>query len=459
MRLTAALTGGSLPQVVHPFRSFEPFAVGPFKITPLLTDHSAFDAHMILVEVGGRKILYSGDFRRRGRKSMLVDRMITSPPKDVDVLLLEGTTLGRAEAFPTERDLEERFKTVFQQTPGRVFVSWSAQNIDRTVTIYRACKQSGRTLLVDLYAVDVLEQLGAYYDSLPQMGWPNLRGVVTSGIKRLYETPDRLNRSEFFEQYCTSGHAFGASKIESGPRNSVVMLRPSLLRDYLRKGLVLTEDDCWIFSMWSGYLGEPDFLAVREAFDEADARFEQIHTSGHASRADLQAFASSINAKHLVPIHSFDWDQHVDGFENVTRLRDGEVFEISAQGDLASPRLLNQLEEVEGERHELDDVLVGLGIPVTDHELYGPGEEQGPAAQGDADAALLYDVDVALVVDVGEIEAARGDRPSWNQSNRSRSWVAPLSRGTSANVSRPGLLLGMSEPPSKYWTFATSTMS
>jgi len=330
MRLTAALTGGSLPKVVHPFRSFESFAVGPFKITPLLTDHSAFDAHMILVEVGGRKILYSGDFRRTGRKSKLVDRMIASPPKNVDVLLLEGTTLGRAEAFPTERDLEERFKSVFQQTPGRVFISWSAQNIDRTVTIYRACRQTWRTLLVDLYTVDVLEQLGAYYDSLPQMGWSYLRGVVTSGIKRLYETPDKLNKPEFFKRCCTSGHAFSASKIESGPHSNAVMLRPSLLRDYVRKGLSLTKDDCWVFSMWSGYLEESDYQDVYDVFDQTGARFEQIHTSGHASRADLQAFASSINAKHLVPIHSFDWDQHVDGFENVTRLRDGEVFEINA---------------------------------------------------------------------------------------------------------------------------------
>ncbi|NLN63685.1 MAG: MBL fold metallo-hydrolase [Myxococcales bacterium] len=328
VRLTVALTGGSLPQEVHTFDSFTPFRVGPFKVTPLLTDHSAFDAHMLLVEVGGRRLLYSGDFRRTGRKAKLVDRMIKAPPKDIDVLLLEGTTLGRADPFPTERALEERFKTVFQQTAGRVFVSWSAQNIDRTVTIYRACKQTRRTLLVDLYTVDVLEQLGAYCKSLPQMGWPNLRGVVTAGIKRLYETPDRLNRPEFFERCCRSRHAFSAEKIESGPRNNVVMLRPSLLRDYVRKGLTLTKDDCWIFSMWSGYLNEGGYKAINEAFDSAGARFEQIHTSGHASRADLQAFASSINAKHLVPIHSFDWDQHTDGFENVTRLDDGAVFEI-----------------------------------------------------------------------------------------------------------------------------------
>ena len=42
--------------------------------------------------------------------------------------------------------------------------------------------------------------------------------------------------------------------------------------------------------------------------------------------------------------------------------------------------LLIQLEEVEGERHRLDDVLVGLVVPVARHELHGPGAGQGPAA-------------------------------------------------------------------------------
>ena len=48
---------------------------------------------------------------------------------------------------------------------------------------------------------------------------------------------------------------------------------------------------------------------------------------------------------------------------------------------------------------------------------------------------------------------------SWNQSKRSRSCVAPRSSVTSEKVRRPGLLFGMSEPPSKYCTLATSTES
>jgi ribonuclease J len=81
MRLTTALKGDRLPQQIHTFTSFRPFDVGPFTVTLSLTDHSAFDAHMILVQVAVRKILYSGEFRRTGRKSVLVDQRSSSSDK------------------------------------------------------------------------------------------------------------------------------------------------------------------------------------------------------------------------------------------------------------------------------------------------------------------------------------------------------------------------------------------
>jgi ribonuclease J len=155
-----------------------PFAIGPFTVTPYFTDHSAFDAYMLLVEGAGKRILYTGDFRRHGRKSVLVDRFMANPPPNIDVLVTEGSNLGTDKPVKTEKEIEQDFVELFNRTRGRVFVSWSGQNIDRTVSLYRAAKRTGRILAIDLYTADVLDQI-AEGTRLPRAGYTNLKVVVT----------------------------------------------------------------------------------------------------------------------------------------------------------------------------------------------------------------------------------------------------------------------------------------
>ena len=81
----------------------KPFGIGPFRITPYLVDHSAFDAYALMVEADGKRVFYSGDFRAHGRKAALFERLVRSPPKDIDALLMEGTTLGRAATAEASR--------------------------------------------------------------------------------------------------------------------------------------------------------------------------------------------------------------------------------------------------------------------------------------------------------------------------------------------------------------------
>lgn len=328
MRMTAAVHRTSLPQTFHNYESGTPFEVGPFLITPFLTDHSAFDAHMLQIDVGGKRVLYSGDFRQSGRKQRLVRKMAASPPKDVDVLLMEGTTLGGPGPYPDETELEKQFLQLFKSAPGRVFVTWSAQNIDRTVTLCRACKRAGRTLVIDVYTADVLDRIVRISGNrLPRIGLDNLKVVITRGLVRMYSDPTRMNRPGFFDSCCSSGYAFSAANLESVDRN-VIMLRPALLTDYRTKGVTLSSRDTWVFSQWSGYLEQPDYKEMRQLFADAGAAFKIIHTSGHASPEVLKDFAARIGARHLVPIHSFNWDAHLGDFANVMRLKDGEPFEI-----------------------------------------------------------------------------------------------------------------------------------
>ena len=297
------------------------FAIGPFFVTPILTDHSAFDAYMLLIEADGKRILYTGDFRRHGRKSVLVDRMMANPPAGIDALIIEGTNLGTEKPVKSEQELEQDFKELFDRTRGRVFVTWSGQNIDRTVTLYRAAKRAKRTLVIDLYTADVLDRISDG-TKLPRAGYPNLRVVITKRLRAAYA---RNGREEFITRMAGSGTA---AKNLAGGRD-VIMVRRALIPDYEGAGVLPNADDAYNFSMWRGYLPEAYHSAALEWCRAGGSEIAYIHTSGHASAADLRAFAQALQPKVVIPVHGERWDEHSGGFGNVKRLCDGERYSIS----------------------------------------------------------------------------------------------------------------------------------
>ena len=323
MRLTAGVTGKVIEREFTTWQSDVPFRIGPFTVTPWLTDHSAFDAYMLLIEVGGKRILYSGDFRRHGRKAKLVRRVTDSLPPTVDVLVMEGTNLRQDKSTVSEDHLEADFVRLFRKTPGRVFVAWSGQNIDRTVTLYRACIRAHRVLVVDLYTAEVLSIL-ADYPRLPQPGRKNMTVVITSAFARLYR---KKGRGDFVAQMAR--HGIPARSLADSPGRWVIMVRPSLIRDYQRAGVIPTADDAWSWSMWGGYLDRDDGRRVQEWFDQHGAKRWPLHTSGHASMADLRAFAATVDPGILIPIHGVGWDdEDLTGFPPIRRLADGESIAI-----------------------------------------------------------------------------------------------------------------------------------
>jgi len=325
MRLSAELFGGGIARSIHTWNSrTKPFVIGGFTVTPYLTDHSAPDAYMLLIAGAGRRILYSGDFRAHGRKARLVESMIASPPKDIDVLMMEGTNLGTNKPVNSEAELENTFVELAGKTPRHVFVQWSAQNIDRTVTLFRAARRTGRKLVVDLYGADVLRRI-ANGTRLPVPGadFPELKVVITPGGKRLYA---RQGREAFVTEMATS--PFATSRARLVKDRAIIMLRDSMVGDFNRAGLGFTPADAYAFSSWSGYLDPDDANAGWAQAQAAGAKTVRLHTSGHASPADLSRFAAAIAPKALVPVHGTAWDETAITLPPVRRLADGEAWKL-----------------------------------------------------------------------------------------------------------------------------------
>ncbi|MGD9551450.1 MAG: MBL fold metallo-hydrolase [Burkholderiaceae bacterium] len=84
----APFTGQPLPSLAgFDLQHRTPIQIGPFQITPYLVDHSAYDAYGLLVEAGGKRLFYSGDFRGHGRKGRLFEAFLQQPPSNIDVSL------------------------------------------------------------------------------------------------------------------------------------------------------------------------------------------------------------------------------------------------------------------------------------------------------------------------------------------------------------------------------------
>jgi len=304
-------------------------AIGPFKIEAFNVDHSAFDAYGFLIEIDGRRILYSGDFRGHGRKRALTEKLLKNPPAGVDVLIMEGTSLpaeGRAaKAPPAEADLEKPFEEIFRQTPGRVFVSWSAGNIDRMVTLFKACRRTGRTLAIDLYTALVWEKMGRFADLPPLVPKTKIRVVATGRISKWLEYLGQENPTP---RYKEAKVALPARALEEKPGNWVIMARNSLAKSGYAGQVHPTTDDAWVWSQWAGYLKDEAQTGAIKEFLTPCGEPVHIHSSGHAQPELLARLAKAINPKILLPIHGEAWPRHQADFANIKILENGQWLEI-----------------------------------------------------------------------------------------------------------------------------------
>ncbi len=298
----------------------ESLQVGDFTVSNQLVDHSAFDALAFMIEADGRKIFYSGDFRSHGRKGGLFSRMIAYPPAGVDCLLLEGSMIGRRDhTFNDESAVEQGIVNILKSNNNIKFLFASSQNIDRIVSAYRACLKAEHTFVIDLYTAYILDKLRKVSKNIPQFDWRKVR------VKFLKSHADTLADNvskELLYLYNTRKIEF--EEINSNKGKILMLARDNSFFPILTKNIQDIAGAKLIYSMWDGYLTE---RFVRLCGDSG-ITIEYVHTSGHAAVKDLQAFASAINPKVLIPIHAFEAGEYPNLFKNVMVLDDGAAFEL-----------------------------------------------------------------------------------------------------------------------------------
>ena len=309
----------------------EPFSIGDFTIKPYLMDHSAFRAAAFEIRCEGKTILYTGDFRGHGRRQETLDRFLNEAEKEPDLLLMEGTTLGRTgESKFTEEELSKEIIKVMNQSDGIVLCQTTGQNIDRILSFYQAAKTCGKTFVMDIYTANVLNELKRIghdtqkydYDDFPAPS------IWRPDIK-VYEPmllTQRMNKL-IGKKYTKRFRAYRMTRkaiIEN--QNEIVMLvRPSMLPDL--KSMKL-KNGVLIYSQWQMYREKPYQIKLEEYLKSRGFSDCYLHTSGHAFEEDLKKVIKGLSPKEIVPIHTFHPEAFFQLYDHVVLRQDSIPFEL-----------------------------------------------------------------------------------------------------------------------------------
>lgn len=290
IKATNEYDGKELSENIGPYYNGRAFMVGEIKVTPYLCDHSAYDSYMLLFEAGEKSILYTGDFRFHGRKDK--NKLLYALPKSPDVLIHEGTNIGRNAYTMTEAELENKALEIMKSTQGPVFVLQSSTNIDRLVSIYRASKKDGRIMYMDNYVSLIAKTAGGH---IPR---PDVFGDVIAFTPRAI---GGKQKEMFFE----IKNKRGINGIAKGTKHFTMLVRPTMF-GYIKKlfSLDVFKDSVLIYSMWKGYKQSEHMSAFLDKISSLGIKIVDLHTSGHASPDDIELLKQTLNPKETICVHT-----------------------------------------------------------------------------------------------------------------------------------------------------------
>jgi len=293
----------------------ETIEIKDISIKPHSVDHSIPSSFAFEIIAANKKVLYTGDFRVHGRTGYNLNNLVNNIKGSVDYLILEGTTIGRDKNNNlTEKDIEDKLTNSFQEEKLNIII-FSAQNLDRLISVYKACRHTDKTFVIDPYTAFTLEKFKSLGERIPQFDWNNIKIYFSSNsiTKKLAQSGDL---------YRYKDKKISIDEILNNPKGFVVKDNYIITDKILERTSI--DDIQVIYSLWSGYLEKED-----NHWNPHKDKLIQVHTSGHAYPQDLKNFVTAINPENIIPIHTFHPEAYRELFDkNILVLKDAESLDL-----------------------------------------------------------------------------------------------------------------------------------
>jgi ribonuclease J len=320
---------------IRTFKPGESFGFKHFKINTVSVNHSIVDAAALIIDTPVGKVIHTGDFKMDPTPffGQMIDLNVFAKAGDAGVLLLmsDSTNVERHEHTISESVIYQKFEQLFAAAEGLTLVSMFASNVARMAQVLEIAAKFGKRVALAGRSMETNVRLGAE------------AGYVKNAEKVLIRLED-INA--FGREKCivlSTGsqgeHRSALIRIANGEHSQIKLQQGDLV---LMSSKFIPGNEKAIGRMINSL-----FKQGAEVLYEA---VHDIHTSGHATRPELQKMLELTRPRFFLPIHG-EYRHLVHHAKlaretnvpesNVIVATNGAVLELTSD----SFRLIDQMEE------------------------------------------------------------------------------------------------------------------
>lgn len=293
-----------------------------FEIEFFRVCHSIPDAFGVYMKTKNATIIESGDFKfdfsTKGDEFNIL-KAAEFGKQNIDVLLCESTNAETHGFAASEKEVIDELKTIITTSPGRVFVSTFASNLQRIEEIIELGIQCGRKIC--LFGRSMNSNISISMDI----------GLLNVSENEFVDPADVKNLPD--EQVlilCTGsqGEELAALNQMAIGRNAYIVFKPT-------DTVILSSNP--IPGNFESVEQLVNRLYMKGVRVKTNSKESKLHSSGHATQMEQQLLFKLINPQFIIPIHgeykmlralkqnAIDSGFHPD---NVIQIAKGQIVEI-----------------------------------------------------------------------------------------------------------------------------------
>lgn len=250
--------------------------------------------------------------------------------KDALVLIIEGTRASREDIDESEEEVYENCFNIIQDAKGIVVADFSARNFERLEIFEEIGNKLHREIVIpakQVYLLKALEQV---------------------------DSVDRTSRIKIFDAYKTSTYSWekdflqdqvnyiDPKAIANDPNKYILCFSLYKIKHLLD---IKPQNGTYIYSSREAFQEESEFdfirlnnwlkhlgfdihgFEIKETEERIRPEFTKgLHSSGHASKSDLQWAIDTIDPDYLIPVHTENPAWFKENYDNAVLLQEGERF-------------------------------------------------------------------------------------------------------------------------------------